>query len=362
MFSFHISRIVLGILTIALTLSLLWAGSTSSAAFGLFNPSWDGANELQSIAEESGVETKIVRNTTSYEKVPPSGTIAIIIAPAKSYRAVEVRRIEQFIKNGGTLVLAEDFEPYGNQLLSRLGADTRYDGDLLRDERFYYRSPSMPVAPHVSENSSLRGVSSVTLNRGTALKPHGAEVLVRTSEFAYLDRNFNEKLDPNESLNDYPVVVAETLGEGRIIAISDPSSLINAMLDQPGNRELVIALFEPHERVFLDYSHAQPIPPLTLMVLTIRTSPGYQLVIGFMMILCIFVLEHYSIFRSDHRLYTRIQQTWKSSRDPTSTVSPMSESAIMDYFQNRHPEWEETRIKRLARAIIRSRPDTEDDD
>lgn len=343
-------RAVLAALTVAVVLAVVVAASTTSAAFGVYNAAWDGAAGLDDVAGEAGVDARVVLDADAYPTDPATanGTVAVVLAPESAYAPAEVDRLDRFVAAGGTLVVAEDFGAGGNDLLAALGTATRFDGRLVRDEREPYRSPAMPLATGVADAPLTRGVDRLTLNHGTVLRvPNGSatggrtdagtgnasddatapvRVLVRTSPYAYLDGDRDGELDDDESLAARPVVAVERVGDGRVVAVSDPSLFINAMLERPGNRQFVrnLAADAPvtdngtgtgtgtgsgaatgatsdegpardgvvtasptptptstaGERVLLDYSHAGGQPPLAVALLVVRDAPLLQALLG----------------------------------------------------------------------------------
>ncbi|SFR73740.1 protein of unknown function [Halogeometricum rufum] len=273
------------LLLVGLTLSTLIAVgvllSTSSTAFGVSNPSWEGTSSLREQAEAVDSDSIVVTNTSEYARVDPSSSVAVVLSPERPYTTPETADVRTFVRSGGTLVVAEDFGSHTNPLLASLGVRTRVDGRPLRDERRYYRSPDIVVAPDVSEHALTSEVSQVTLNHGTALRPNGSRVLVNSSSFAYLDTNRNGSVDGTESIRTYPVVTVETVGSGRVVVVSDPSVFINAMLDRPGNERFVRSVFSGHETVVLDHSHRGDLPPLTAAVVAVQRSDLLRGIVGF---------------------------------------------------------------------------------
>jgi hypothetical protein len=230
-------------------------------------------------------------------------------------------------------------------LLARVGAEARFDGRLLRDERRNFRSPSLPVATNVSNHTLVANVSSLTLNHGTSVVPNGADVLVSSSEFGYLDTNRNGDLDADESMGTRPVATVEPVGEGRVVAVGDPSLFINAMLKRSGNGAFVQALFGTHQQVLLDYSHATELPPLAVVMLTLQESSLLQLLVGTAVIGAIVLwgdrrLSRGALKRARERIIGRSQAQ--------ADQQLASEPAMAEYLAERHPEWERERIQRLV--------------
>lgn len=338
------------------------AASTSSTAFGAYNPAWDGAADLRQQADAVDTEVETALNTTSYLSSPANQTIAVVIAPDEEYSRLEVGRIRSFLARGGTLVIAEDFGQPGNSLLADLGSDTRVDGTPVRDEREYYRSPALPVATNVSEANETTGVDQLTLNHGSVITNRSASnqtnsnmtVLVRTSEFAYLDKNGNEELDDTEEMRRHPVVVREEVANGTVYVVSDPSMFINAMLDQPGNRRFVRNLFDAHDRMLLDLSHQSSQPPLAVALLMIRDMPLLQVFLGVFGVIA--VIGWFDIRTTIGSWINRRQG------DIVDSTGQVDRDVLAAYVERRHPDWDEAKVRRVMTGVLDHRTMEEDND
>lgn len=343
--SFDYPQVLLGVLTVVTVVILLFAASTSSVAFGVFNPFWEGAGELQTQADAAGSQSVIVRETTRYPATNATTTLALVLSPDAPYTANESRRLRQFVASGGVLVVADDFGPHGNDLLASVGASARFNGSLLRDDRYHYRSPAMPVIRNTSNSSLFTGVSNVTVNHGTVVRPNGATVLARSSEYSYLDIDRNGALSEGERLESYPVMTVERIGDGRVITISDPSLFINVMLERPGNRQFVRNLFATRSLVLLDYSHATGVPPLAEALLIVRDSTVLQFGLGIAGLAGL-----WAWFRGERPSWLR-----NGRQDSIPAVTDVDEDEIAAALERAHPDWDAERIRRVTEGVITRR-------
>ena len=339
-------------LGIALGVALVVSASTSSVAFGAFNPAWDGADDLRNHAETSGRDVVLVRTVEAYRGTDADGTIAIVISPSTAYGPAETDRLAAFVRAGGTLLVAEDFGPHGNGVLEAVGAGARFDGRALRDDRRFYRSPALPI---VTPATDLEAVDRVTLNHATAVTPNGATVLIATSPTAYLDENGNGRLDPDEAVRPWPAATTEAIGEGRVVALGDPSALINVMLERPGNRAFLEWLYEGHDRVLLDYSHAATLPPMSLAVIAVRGSTILQIAVG------IGVLGAVGLWAVWPRI--RGQGRREAPGSPrVGTGLELDERTVRAVLRDRHPDWDAERLDRLTTALMATRTEPDPDE
>lgn len=347
-------------------LAVVIGASTSGTAFGAYNVRWDGASELRSVAESAGTDSSLILNTTEYPTQNASGTVAVVLSPDRDYGPNDRQRIRQFVRAGGTLIVAEDFGNHSNPLLGAVGASARVNGTILRDERYYYRTAAMPRVNNVSvsatnrslangtdENTSyVANVSQLTFNHGTVVEPGNATVLVRSSQFAYLDSNRNASIDENETMASYPVVTVESVGAGQVVTVSDPSLFINAMLDQPDNGNFTANLFASHERVLLDYSHAASLPPLAVLLVVLRKAPLLQAMVttGALVVVVAWGQGRFGA------LVARI-------RPEDGNPEPgLDAAALAAYFERQHPEWDQERVERVTEGVIRRRSQERGDD
>lgn len=361
-FGFTYPQLVLVVLGVVVLLAVGVAASTSTAAFGTYNPAWEGAADLRTAADDAGLDLVVARETTAYDRVPANGTVAIVLSPDDPYDPADEERLARFVRDGGTLVVAEAYGPHGNALLAAVDATARVDGDPLRDERHYYRSPALVEATNVSSHPLVAESDVLTLNHGSALAAGNATVLATTSPYAYLDRNRNDRLDDDETPDEYPVAAIEAVGEGQVIVVSDPSLFINVMLERPGNRAFVTALLDGHDRLLVDHSHTADVPPLALAVLVVRESIALQLALGVVALVAVAAASREGAIGQVLERGRRGLPI--DSRRPSQrpTGAAVDEAALREHLTRRYPDWEPERTERVIRAFMARQNDRRDDD
>jgi len=332
---------VLGLFAALVLGTVLFGAATSASAFGAFNYGWDGTTDLRGVAEET-TESAVLEDTSAYERLPGEGSLVVVLGPTDRYSQAERERIEAFVRRGGTLLVGGDFGTAGNDLLAGIGASTRIDGALLRDERHYAQSPSLPIARNVT---GIEGVEELALNYPSAVTvPEDANVsvLARTSTYAYADANRNGELDDSETMRSYPILTREPIGTGAVLTLSDPSVFINSMLDRGDNRELAGSLFADFDRVRFDYTHAGGIPPLVATIAVLRSGPLVGFLFGTVLVI-------------GAVLATRAWTIRNRGESPPVEGTILSEDEIVDLVARRHPDWDRERVRRIARQLVARR-------
>lgn len=357
-------RVLLLALVGGVLVGVVFFSATSTAAFGPFNPNWDGTAQFRGqISDEPGVKLTTATDTTVYERGEPNDTTVFVVAPDEEYGQRDIARVRSFVEQGGTLVVLEDFAPTGNSLLTGVGANARIDGRLIRDEQHHDRAPTMPVATGVGNHSLTTDVEQLTLNYASVVEPNNATVLIRTSEFAYFTESADEGLDDNTTLQAMPVATLERVGEGRVVVVSDPSITTNVMLDRPDNAAFLKGLYADADRVVIDRSHAGGIPPLRRALLAIRGSTPLQLLVGGLAVVAVAVFAHRRPFSSVRQTITEVANRFGFADSPTEVpLSAMSDDQRKVYLRQQHPEWDEQRIERVITAFNQTDGEGWDDD
>lgn len=276
-FDLDVPTVALAVLVVVMGAGLFTTTTSSTAAFSPYNSAWDGTAELRSLADDAGMDSRVVYDSRGYDTVEANQTVAVVLSPDSGYTAREASRVREFVLAGGTLVVAEDFGPHSNALLTSVGASARVDGALLRDKWRYFKKTALPRATGVRDIERLEGVDHVILNHGTAVRPGSATVLVSSAPSAYLDRNRDRVIDGGEEVRAYPVASIESVGTGTVVVVSDPSVFINELVNRPNNRAFARAVVAPseHDLLLLDRSHTQERSPLLWVALArIQTIPG----------------------------------------------------------------------------------------
>lgn len=357
-----VPRLILYALLLVLCGALVVAASTSGTAFGAYNPAWDGTSEMRTLADTHSDST-LTLNTQPYRSTDSGESLAVILAPSEPYSSAELSTIREFVRTGGTLLVADNFgpsvnsPPYGNTVLAAVGATSRFDGGLLRDEQNYYRSPALPVASNVSTHPYTDDVSALTLNYGTAVEPGRATSLVSTSSVAYLDRNQSGSLDETETVGRYTVAAVEPVGNGSVVAVGDPSIFINSMITQEGNMAFARALFTSHERVIIDYSAGGSTPPLAAIVLFVQTTPAIQalLAAGGVVVAWLLTSRPATFARPVQRIQAllpaAVTQPHSDSEAARGDTASPTEAELLAYLKQQHPDWDEARLQRIVARI-----------
>ncbi len=343
-------QVLLGVLALAVVVALVTVAATTTAAFGPFNPSWDGTSDLrEQVDDDSTAEGDLIRETARYDEIDSDGSVAFVVAPDDSYEGEDRERLRQFVHSGGTLVVFENFETEGNELLADVNAEARIDGQMLRDEQSHYRGPTMPIATTTGDHSYTDGVDQLTLNYASAIDPGEATVLVASSEYGYLVETPTDELDDETSLDTHPVATVEDVGDGEVVVVSDPSLVVNAMLAEPDNAVFVENLYDDADRVVIDISHADDVPPLTAAVLVIREMPFVQAITGLAAVGLIAVLSRWRARPGVRRVrkWAPGVRTHADDFDHEAKSPGLSKSQRIAYLRQHHPDWDDDRIERI---------------
>jgi hypothetical protein len=194
--------------------ALLLSGGTVRAdtAPTATDTTWSGLTDLVQVARDAGIHTE------TPTRVPMSALSSrdalLIVHPVHPLPTAD---LATFLRQGGRVALADDFGQ-GDQALRTFGIE-RHALPRIDPERRFRGNHNLLLATPELDHPLARGVSVLVTNHPAALG--------------------HDALAPVFALGgpDSAVVLSGAVGEGRLVAISDTSVLINNMLALDGNRD-----------------------------------------------------------------------------------------------------------------------------
>jgi hypothetical protein len=190
------------------------SAATSSAAplsieVAARRAAWDGYGEFETMLRNSQSAREVVAHgRLPYAELKPEDTV-FLIAPDRS---LDVASLGRFLKEGGRVVLLDDFGT-GDELL-------RYFGMKRVPLTSKGSQGEFPLAEPVSAHPTTSDLATVHLNHASAIEHHDlSSILVVHRE----DR-------------DAVVAVAGAVKNGRFFVVSDASVVINEMMQFTGNK------------------------------------------------------------------------------------------------------------------------------
>ncbi|MEM9068780.1 MAG: DUF4350 domain-containing protein [Myxococcota bacterium] len=179
---------------------------------------WNGLQQLVAIAEDAGVSLDTLPSIDVAELKPTDSLL--ILYPQE---ALPKGSLSQFLRAGGRIAVADDFGE-GGAFLQSYGIRRRAP-TLTDDVPLLRGNPALPLAHPRARHPLMDGVQALVANHPQVLE--------------------HSDLDPVASFDESSsaLVLAGAVEQGRLIAIGDPSLLINNMLRFQGNRRFAENLF-----------------------------------------------------------------------------------------------------------------------
>ena len=200
----------------ALATAIVLAGAAQARADGDYDPhndAWNGMSSFVGLAEGMGFEVNAVG---SLEWGALSSTdILVVVYPLQR---VDPAKLGAFVHAGGHVILADDFGEAKDAMIG-LGL-LRSERASIRASRYQNGQLWAPIASAHGDHQIANEVGDVVTNHPAAL----TNIEGATSVVAFEQGH---------------VVVAGERGSGKFVVVSDPSILINRMLQSfPGNVQL----------------------------------------------------------------------------------------------------------------------------
>jgi len=352
--------IVFGVITLFLVLSLANPVVLNTSDFSVYNSGWDGCSQIgvrtykegkfqPTFSYDENEMTLIQKSFVDYKLNPTSSTI-IIIGPITEFTVEEGRYIQRFIRDGGILLLADDFGS-GNDLLNKIGVSVRFNGNLLLDLSFEKQAFFVTVFDIDNRSHPITdNVSSMLLNYPTSLQNVGnSSVLANSSMMGWLDLNSNGRQDGNEVNDRYPVLSVEEYGRGKIILFSAPSVLINSMkykLDNEIFRDNLFSyLFDGRDTILIDESHRDMAVPFR-MAYNLPSTIGFDIKVSLiLLVLFVFVFLFTGIPK---KLFSKILDIFSK---PDEGEIRESSDVMIEKIIDKHPSWNKKKLERIIQRL-----------
>ncbi len=253
----RVSSVIFSVIALVLAISLLSIWFYPSVQdFMAGNAMWNGIKEFSSEFDAEDIDL--------LDELPnlPQGKVLISI-PYLELSDDELANIKQFVNDGGTLLLMDDYG-YGNSVLEYLGVGVRFSNKPLLDPLFSYKNQWLPKITDFGTGIMESGINVIVLNHATTLTGVVAsETIAWSSGTSFLDINENESWDQDEPKGPFPVAAQLHLGKGMVAIASDPSIMINSMVDRDDNYAFIQYLISHNGEemdVLIDNSHLTEAP------------------------------------------------------------------------------------------------------
>lgn len=341
-------------------LSLLQPIVGTRTDFSIYNTRWNGASGVAADLYETGglipafdvsFGNEVVevshRSFADFELEAATSAL-VVIGPDQDVTAAERRWLSSFVRDGGLLVVADDFGT-GNQFLEAAGAGTRFVTTPMRDLAFT-KNPDFVVVASFVPSPLTAGVDEAVLDYpGSLVAGPGAAVLSQTSASSWQDVFRDGRLRGSEQVGPFPWLVVETVGAGTLIIMSDPSIMINGMRDLADNGVLLAnleaILTARPGGVLIDESHRAYADPVHLSGARLeelgavgRAGLG---IAGFLLFLAATTRDPLRFARRPAAAARRVAARLAGAPEaPAPRDLPAQAKA-------RHPEWDENTLREL---------------
>jgi hypothetical protein len=211
------------VLTLCSVLAILLApGRAWATPFDLTGDDWEGASELVRLATGELGSARVLPSTQiDFSDLKPEDGLVLLYPE----RGLDVEELSRFMRAGGRVILLDDFGR-GEALLENFGMhrvpSPRHPAESLR------QNPQLALAEPASAHPVVADVQRVVTNHPTGLShPELSPVL---------------KIRSSAGESDVFVAVAGAVGQGRLLAVGDPSIVMNAMMRYAGNKSFARGL------------------------------------------------------------------------------------------------------------------------
>jgi len=253
---------------------------TPTFPYSIYNSQWNGLSDFKTELENEGYTVRPIFSTIDIASRYHGDAVLVIIGPVMPFVESATLGLWAHLSQGGGVLIADDFGSANNSLAplnalfmsaasahgglpSGIKSLISFEGGILYDIDSYDEYPTHPVITNIaSDNPIMQGVTSIELNRATALK-HNSLInlngIARTTQRSWCDRNGDEFPNENEVAGLLSVVGViprmAPLLNGSIVVTSDPDIFTNDGLTKADNNRFALNVID----YLADYNHSKTI-------------------------------------------------------------------------------------------------------
>jgi len=369
----YASVTAMSVAIVLLSITMLVPAVSTTEDFSIFNSGWNGTSELaistykagrfapSFVTKATGTDMEVVQLGFDEIALDPAASALIVIGPTLGFSESDGRIVGDFVRNGGVLLLADDFGT-GNELLERIGSTSRISGTLVMDLA-YDKKPEFSVCFDLRNDPLTRNVSSLLLNYPSSIEMNHTttQPIAYSSIASWQDVNGNNERDLEEPAGPFVIIARERLGNGTVIVVSDPSVLINGMARYLNNsafdENVVAEVSTGRSSVFFDESHRAFFNPIAVTMefsgALSDEAKGIIVLLAFVFVLWIatdYLDKAVSmIMKRAKQVYSILMSAllgWrKKAPAPAEPTTQQLEAEVMA----RHPEWRPGVLRYIVR-------------
>lgn len=170
--------------------------------------------------------------------------VLVISGPFVPLSTDEIKAVSKFVENGGGLAMMLHIAPPLGDLLHRLDVDFT-NGTLREVKQVIGDNPLDFKVNDFADHPVMVGLESFSLYGSWALRgtaPHVVS-LAQTSKHGWVDLDRDNRPSQADAMQQFSVMVAGELGQGRYVVIGDDAVFQNQFLDE-FNSQLAVQMIE----------------------------------------------------------------------------------------------------------------------
>ena len=247
----------------------------SSDEYSRYNTGWNGTSSFFGQIPDS----QCIWDADSL--TGKTGTLLLVISPSHDFTG---EGLSAYLRAGNTILL---FDQAGNAnaFLSSLGSSITVHDAEVRSPNMEYKDAGLFRAD-VLENLFGTNVTHLFFNYPGYVT--GGETIIQTSSLSWVDLDGDNTADANEPLKVYSLAASDTIGNGRIVVVADPSLFVNSMLDRKHTENMAVleALLQEEPYIYLAGTDVENGSGITGLLSLLHRYPGAGVGLFSILFLC----------------------------------------------------------------------------